>query len=178
MAAWKTIRSIGLVVQSARGWFVLFSLVVTAAVFVWGLIEKRPWSEITALAVGVLALATIFAYYALRLLQTLSSYLTSRKEQARIADALHELRKSGVTELDTGTAAAIWAGTRDADDVTRHLRFRQIKSLIAGGKIKNTRQAGPGPGPNIHTWMPIKELERHFVSRGILAPKPRRKRSR
>ena len=51
----------------------------------------------------------------------------------------------------------------------RHLRFRQIKALIATGEIKNTRQVGPGPGPNVYTWIPLDELEEYFSSHGIIA---------
>ncbi len=169
MSALDKLRDIGLSVQSIRGFVALVTVAPTVLTFVLGLLEHRPWSEVVAVVMVTLAAGAALAYYGIRLFQAATSYLTGRKDQKRIADMLRDLRDSGETEVDTATAAAIWAGSMDESNVMRHVRFRQIKAIIRRGDIKNTRQAaGGGKGPNIHTWIRIAELERYFGLAGIM----------
>jgi hypothetical protein len=169
MSAWKKIRDIGLFLQSVKGWVLFATTLPTVAVYFLGFFEKRPWSEIVVLALVALGSGLVIVFYAIGLVEKCSTFLTSRKEQLRISSHIRELRDSGVTEIDTSTAAAIWSGSREDGDLNRHLRFRQIKSLIDKGEIKNTKQkGGAGKSANIHTWMPLDELSEYFTRSGVI----------
>ena len=168
MAAWKRLQSIGLFFQSLKGWLAILTI---SPAFVASILafEDRPWSEIVAITVVVLAASAVVVFYGICLVEKGSSYLTNKREQKRISEMLNVISDSGISELDTGTAAAIWAGTREDGNVIRHLRFRQIKAIIAKGEIKNTTtKGGSGQGPNIYTWMPLDELKDYFRRQGII----------
>lgn len=71
-------------------------------------------------------------------------------------------------EIDLDTAAAIWAGTRDPDDVTRHLRFRELKQGVRNGLLKPHKM--PNGGVSRRTTVKPEALESFFrsVSPGLL----------
>jgi hypothetical protein len=166
---WEKIRAIGMAFAGIKGWLWFISVTPAIAVYLLGLFEHRPWSEIISLCAGALAFGMALVYYGVRLSETVTSYLTSHKERERVSRQIKDCIDAGMSELDTATAAAIWAGTREEGDIIRHLRFRTIKAAISRGEIKNTVQRGGGgsPGPNIYTWIPIRELLHYFVRIGV-----------
>ncbi|MGH8714620.1 MAG: hypothetical protein ACREYB_11505 [Casimicrobiaceae bacterium] len=168
MALWKWLRGIGLAAQSIKGWIALVSLIPAIGAVTAGIIEQRPWSDLILVAAAGLAVGMVIAYYGILLIERTATHLTSRKEQRRISGILAEMRNSGVPDVDTPTIAAIWAGSREEGDLLRHVRFRQIKALIASGEIKNPMQRGPGKGPNIHTWVTLDELQNYFRKAGVI----------
>jgi len=93
-----------------------------------------------------------------------------KAERRRVATALRELRESGETMIDTGTVAAVWAGTMEQGSVIRHLRFRQVKALLIEGRMSGATQRGPGIGPNKDTWIPIVVVENYFKASGVMNP--------
>lgn len=49
---------------------------------------------------------------------------------------------SRLSAIDLETAAAIWSGTRDVNDVVRHLRFRELKQAVREGRLVAKSKAG------------------------------------
>lgn len=71
----------------------------------------------------------------------------------------------GLDEIDLPTAAAIWSGTRDENDVTRHLRFRQLKQAVREGQLRPARTVG-GKINRFTTVRPT-ELARFFQVKSV-----------
>jgi len=69
---------------------------------------------------------------------------------------------SQLKQIDMATAAAIYAGTRDDNDVNRHLRFRELKQAAAEKKLDVINMNGPKP--NIRTTVTPAALKRYFDS--------------
>lgn len=166
------IRQFGLWFASLKGMAYAMSLIPTVAAFVSGVLEQRPWSEIILIVVGTLALGLAAVYYAISIGERAKNYFVSRAEQRQIAERLSEYINGEMVEIDTPTAAAIWAGTREEGSIERHVKFRRIKSAIANGRITNTQQRNPtghtARGPNVHTWMPVSEFRNYLISIGVI----------
>lgn len=67
---------------------------------------------------------------------------------------------SRLSAIDLETAAAIWAGTREANDVVRHLRFRELKQAVREGRL--IAKSKVGGRVNRDTQVTPPELERFF----------------
>lgn len=68
-------------------------------------------------------------------------------------------------EIDLPTAAAIWSGTRDENDVNRHLRFRELKQAVREGKLRSCSRVGGKV--NRFTTVKPDELATYFQIRSV-----------
>jgi len=75
------------------------------------------------------------------------AYRQNRRYQSRDAStavgdtltAISYKEWENLDEIDLSTAAAIWSGTRDKNDVTNQLRFWQLKQAVREGKLRSAR---------------------------------------
>ena len=171
--------TVGQWLRSIQGWAFGVSLLPAITAFIAGLFDRLPWAAIVAYSTVALAAGATLVLLALVIAQKAAVYFTKRKERARIASQINEYMTAGHSRIDTPTAAAIWAGTRDDDDVNRHLRFRLIKAAINRGEIRNTIQVGdPRQSParlrnltvwaNRHTHLPLTELRDFLIRQGVV----------
>lgn len=166
----KFLGRVGLFFGSLKGWLYLSGAVPSIAVAVFGFFEGLSWAEGITLATVALATGMVFVNAVMAIWERASTYFTGRSEQKRIAEQIKALQEGGHHLIDTGTAAAIWAGTREEGNLWRHLRFRMIKAAITMGDIPDALIDGQPltGGANIRTWVPLDRLVEYFISRGIL----------
>ena len=166
----KLFRFIGLWFASLKGWGIALAVAPSIIAVIGGLFEGLPWAATVAYFTLALAGGLALVFFGMLVLEGAANYLTGRKEQKRIAEQIKALQSEGYHQIDTGTAAAIWAGTREEGNLWRHLRFRMIKAAITTGDIPGALIGGQPltGGANIHTWMPLDRLVEYFISRGIL----------
>lgn len=147
------------------------SLIPSAIVWLSGYWERLLWSERITLIMVTLAVGVNLVAAGIYIWEKSSNFFTTRREQKRIAIELGGLAADGVKELDTASIAALWAGTRADEDITRHMRFRRIKSAIDNNQVKNAIYKNGKPPANIHTWVPIDDLKEYFLRVGIIVQK-------
>ena len=172
----RYLKTVGIFFATLKGWLYLAGVAPAIAVAVLGFIEPLPWSQRVSFVTVTLAAGLFVVYFGIGIWEKSTNYFTTRAEQRRIAGELQGLIEDQVTEVDTGTVAAIWAGTGDPNSIVRHLRFRRIKAAIGAGEIRNTVQkppkdTKPAKVANMYTWIPIDELKRYFIKRRIISKK-------
>lgn len=165
------IKDIGVAMASAKGWAYAVSLVPTALVFGAGLFEGRPWSEIIVLVTIALVAGLLLVGLALTLWERTTSYFATRKDQRRIAQDIVDYMDEGFTEIDTSTAAALWAGTNDPTVLQFKLKFRRIKMAINKQEITGATKLSSKGKAFIKTNVPTESLKQYFLSRNIISEK-------
>ena len=172
----KFLKNVGVFFATLKGWLYLVGVAPAIVVTILGFIEPLSWSLRISVMTITLAAGLLVVYFGIGIWEKSTNHFTTRREQKRIASELQGLIEDQVTEVDTGSVAAIWAGTLDANNIVRHLRFRRIKAAINNGEIRNTFQRPPigkrpAKGANMYTWIPIEELRRYFIERHIISEK-------
>jgi hypothetical protein len=165
---WKPVRSVGLAFASVKGWLFAVSLMPAVLTYLLGFYEGLPWAAIAAYSTAALALGVWLAWGFLKLYEAAAGHFTAWATRSRINSQLREYVDAGETMVDTPTAAAIWAGTLDADNIQRHLYFRMIKLAIAHGVIKNAQFKDGIRKVNMYTKIPLEEFIKFLQLKGVL----------
>lgn len=113
----------------------------------------------------LIGLVTVFAFtleFAVRQNQKFSSLEAGQATSVSGNSVIPYQEWKSLAEIDLETAAAIWAGTRDPYDVSRHLRFRQLKEAVRNKVLKPHRM--PDNSINRCTTVAPEELESFFRS--------------
>ena len=160
------IKSIGLFFASAKGLVYAVSIVPAVVAIVLGWFEGRPASDIIMILAVTIAAGLVVAAHGLWIWQTGSVFLTSRKQQDHIIQSLNDLGED-VENLDLPTAAAIWAGSHDDQDITRHVQFRGLKNAVNLGKIKATNLRS-GENANRTTQVDFESLQDFWRTKGVI----------
>jgi hypothetical protein len=156
--------------RSVQGWIILiFTTLPTIATLVAGYLEGINWAARILIAMTVLLVGAALAYYCIRLLEVVSFFSETRKDQKRIAKELGDYIESGIGQyIDLPTAAAIWSGSREEGNAKRHLCFRQLKGHTNNGRIRNAKNLSEKGKAYIKTSIPLDELVKFFIKQGII----------
>jgi hypothetical protein len=107
--------------------------------------------------------------YGMRRFERAQARLSTEEERRRINRELEEYGRAGVVGIDLLRAAAIWAGAGPERYTVRRIRYKVIAAAIRRGDIRGAVQrGGDGPGPDVYTRMPLRELRNYFIRIGVL----------
>ena len=139
-------------------------------VLVLSYLEGLYWALSLTLVTGALFFGLMSVLVGIKIWENVTTGFTTKKESERISEQIAELSESEIREIDAGTAATIWSGARDEDStILWYIRFRLIKSAIDDGEIQPVRLNGDRA--NLRTWLSVSDLQRFFVTRGIMEVK-------
>ena len=103
------------------------------------------------------------------MLERAHARLASADEKRRIATEFAQYAKSGAAGIDLLRAAALWGGAGSERYALRRMRYRLLAAAIRRSEIRGAVQhGGVGPGPNVYTRMPLRELQNYFIRIGVL----------
>jgi hypothetical protein len=161
------LRNTGLWLNSLRGFVWAILLMPSVVILIGRWMRGLDWSETIFLFMGALAFGVIIAFFGLKLFEYLGSRFTGSAERKRIREQIESLKAAGYPSIDTPTIAAIWAGTMEAENIERHVKFRLIKAAVDTRQINGAILHGPG-GANKNTQIPIAALELFFEKNGVI----------
>jgi hypothetical protein len=124
------------------GWWPYVVGAASTIMTIFGTAIDRTWSPASVIVAGiVVGLLCAIAFSAIAI--AIQSYRMGRtNESPSLVAAIPYDQWKDLDEIDLETGAAIWAGTRDPANVTRHLRFRALKQAVRRDELRAHKKVG------------------------------------
>ena len=153
--------------RSLQGWLYMLSAAVPA-VFGWiaATWDGLSWSARLMLVLGAIAVGLNIVCAAIWVFDKIRLAFKTAVEQDRIMAALGNLGEE-VAELDLLTAAAIWAGTGEIENIDRHVHFRGLKNAVDNNRIKAENFDGRGKAYK-KTKLDFESLKDYWRGKGVI----------